>query len=421
MQRATIAAIIAFSVLIQAGGAASEVSAGVGRRDEAGDVDGAEAGALRLAIEDLIATFGQGYPRGREYLARLGRVDAAGFAQLQREALVDNPLVSGQPLLFVVRGLDTVGTHEYMLAHAFRGRGGALKLLDVKTGRTRTIVSTSDGIVRTPCVHFDGRRVAFAMSRGREDNFNIFEIDAVWAAEDGAGERAMKQLTFASDVSDVDPIYMPDGSIAFASTREIKYVPCDTQIVPQMFRMAGDGSDIRQITRSTAHENQLSLMPDGRILYSRWDYVDRNFGDGHGFWVANPDGTNPALIWGNNTTHPSAGWFARSLAETGRLLCILGTHHGSLGGGVSDPRSAKGDRGQRVCRADMAGGGEEPLCAGGRLPAGKRGQLLGAAGGPGVVGGGQTAVERRLEYADASTRRQPWQRSAVVQYALAAQ
>jgi len=106
--------------------------------------------------------------------------------------------------------------------------------------------------------------------------------------------------------------------------------------------MAADGSNIHQITRSTAHENQLSLMPDGRILYSRWDYVDRNFGDGHGFWVTNPDGTNQALVWGNNTTHPSAGWLARCIPGTGRLLCILGTHHDSLGGAMAilNPRAA---------------------------------------------------------------------------------
>ncbi|MFV2070415.1 MAG: hypothetical protein ACC645_25905, partial [Pirellulales bacterium] len=32
---------------------------------------GARLESLRLAIEDLIATFGQQYPQGREYLARL--------------------------------------------------------------------------------------------------------------------------------------------------------------------------------------------------------------------------------------------------------------------------------------------------------------------------------------------------------------
>jgi hypothetical protein len=106
--------------------------------------------------------------------------------------------------------------------------------------------------------------------------------------------------------------------------------------------MTGSGANIHQITRSLVHENQVSVMPDGRILYSRWDYVDRNFADGHGFWVANPDGTNQAIIWGNNTAHPSAGWNARVIPETNRLVCILGTHHGSLGGAMAvlDPGRA---------------------------------------------------------------------------------
>jgi len=295
-----------------------------------------------MAVEDLIGTFGDRYPGGPAYLRQLGDVDADGFGALQHEALAANPLVAERPLLFVARAPDTTGTHLYMEPHAYRARGSELKLLDLKTGRTRTLLATEEGIIRGPCVHFDGRRILVAKSEGPHDNFHIFELELESAGTSAEAECDVTQLTDAADVSDVDPIYLPDGSIVFASTREIKYVPCDTQTVPQMFRMAADGSNVHQITRSTAHENQLSLMPDGRILYSRWDYVDRNFGDGHGFWVANPDGTNPALIWGNNTTHPSTGWFARCIPESGRLLCILGTHHGSLGGAMAvlDPRTA---------------------------------------------------------------------------------
>jgi hypothetical protein len=295
----------------------------------------AKVESLRLAIEDLIQNFGDDYPGGQAYLTRLRSIDEEDFTKLQREALIANPLVSGQLLLYVVRALDEVGTHTYLEPNVFRGYGAALKVIDLSSGQTRTIVETEDGIIRNPCVHFDGRRVLFSMSRSVDENFNIFEVD--WKSPEN-----LKQLTNASDVSDVDPIYMVDDSIVFASSRDLKYVPCDTMLVPQLFRMSADGSNVHQITRSTAHENQVSLMPDGRILYSRWDYVDRNFGDGHGFWVTNPDGTNQALIWGNNTTHPSAGWFARFIPGTGRLLCILGTHHDSLGGALAilDPRRA---------------------------------------------------------------------------------
>ena len=303
------------------------------------------------AVANLVESQGNRYPNGPGYLmraremmaaAQAGRIDTNAFFALQHEALTANLLVSATPILFVVLAPDDVGTHEYMRPSGYGRKGSALKLLDPVSGRTRTLLSTATGIIRRPDVHFDGRRVVFSMSKDPGDNFHIYETEVDPAHPFAGGELPVKQLTFAPDVYDVDPIYLSDDSIAFASTRDIKYVPCDTMIVPQLFRMGRDGANIHQITRSTAHENQISLMPDGRILYSRWDYVDRNFGDGHGFWVANPDGCNQAIIWGNNKAHPAAVWTSRMIPGTSRLLCILGTHHGSLGGALAiiDPQIA---------------------------------------------------------------------------------
>lgn len=305
-----------------------------------------EVMSLVNAVEDLIGTYGGDYANGDKYLAQAkamaaeistsnSKVTAQAFKQLQHRALTANPLLTAQPILYTVHALDKYGTHIYMRPHTYVKQGGELKVLDTATGRMRTLLSAPAGIIRRPCVSFDGKRVVFAMSKNLEDNFHIYEIEVDPKAIFNDGELTAKQLTFAPDVSDVDPIYLPDGSIAFVSTRDIKYVPCDTQIVSQLFRMDSDGANIHQITRSTSHENELSVMPDGRILYSRWDYVDRNFGDGHGFWVTNPDGTNQAIIWGNNTAHPSAGWSARFIPGTGKLLCVLGTHHGTMGGALA--------------------------------------------------------------------------------------
>ena len=307
----------------------------------AGGVPPERVAGLRSVVKDLISTFGKRYPDGTQFLARLEKADDKGFAKLRREVLLANPLIGEHPILFVVRHADRDGTHEYLGGHTFRGNGSALKLLDVKTGKTTTLVENRDGVIRSPCVHFDGKRILFSMNRKRS-NFHIYEIDTSAAGKLISGEYKVKQLTSAPDVSDVDPVYLPDGNIVFASSRERKWVPCATQLVPQLFRMTGTGANIHQITRSIVHENQVSVMPDGRLLYSRWDYVDRNFADGHGFWVVNPDGTNQAIIWGNNTAHPSAGWNARAIGGTNRFVCILGTHHGSLGGALAvlDPAKA---------------------------------------------------------------------------------
>ncbi len=142
---------------------------------------------------------------------------------------------------------------------------------------------------------------------------------------DGGG---MRRLTSAAGVSDIDPVYLPDGCIAFSSTREPKYCMCNRHIMANLFRMERDGANIHQIGRSTLFEGHGSVMPDGRILYDRWEYIDRNFGDAQALWTVNPDGTNHALFWGNNTPSPGGVIDARIVpGGKGRALCVFGSCH----------------------------------------------------------------------------------------------
>ncbi|MCL2104888.1 MAG: hypothetical protein FWH21_07545, partial [Kiritimatiellaeota bacterium] len=143
------------------------------------------------------------------------------------------------------------------------------------------------------------------------------------------------QLTSAKEVSDIDPVWLPDGDILFSSSREPKYCMCNRHIMCNLYRMKDDGANIHQIGKSTLFEGHASVMPDGRILYDRWEYVDRNFGDAQGLWVCNPDGTGHALYWGNNTTSPGAVIDARTLSQSHLCIAVLGSCHdrpwGALG------------------------------------------------------------------------------------------
>jgi hypothetical protein len=163
------------------------------------------------------------------------------------------------------------------------------------------------------------------MRREAKDNFHIFEMNA-----DGSG---LKQLTVRADAVDMDPAYLPDGRIVFSSTRDQKYCGCNQHIQANLFAMNADGTNIRQLGRNTLYESRPSVLPDGRILYDRWEYVDRHFGPSFGLWTMQPDGRAPTLFYGNNAWSPGAIFDARALpkAEGGfyadRVVCTFGACH----------------------------------------------------------------------------------------------
>ncbi|MCH8922083.1 MAG: PD40 domain-containing protein [Planctomycetes bacterium] len=155
---------------------------------------------------------------------RIEKTGAAGvlrseLADLRREALLANPLLRDRPILFVVRSQYKPDHHN-----------------------TATMFQTGE-------INADGSK--------------------------------LRQITFGEGLSDIDPIYLPDGKIVFSSTRA-KYCQCNRHIMCNLFLTDADGKNIEQIGHSTLHEGHASLLRDGRVIYDRWEYVDRNFGDAQG-------------------------------------------------------------------------------------------------------------------------------------------
>jgi len=230
--------------------------------------------------------------------------------------------------------IDTLFHTDEANTRDFEG-GGALKLIDFGDGgRTRTLLDVPEGIARDPEVHFSARTIVFSLRRHAAEDWHVWEIGS-----DGTG---LRQLTRAAGVCDFDPLYLPDDTILFSSTREPKYNQCSQDIAANLYRMDGDGANIHQLDRNNLFDNQASLLDDGRILYARWEYVDRNFGDAHGLWTAAPDGTNHAIYWGNNTAVPGAAYTARQIPGTGQVVCIFGPHHDHLWGAMAVIDRARG-------------------------------------------------------------------------------
>ena len=307
--------------------------------------------AMREAITFLQATYGARYPRGAEFLSRLADMektpDAAALAALQKEALIANPLVSGQPILFATHhqyasdhhNTETVFQTGEINADKFKG-GGALRVIDfAKGGEERTLVDLgNEGVTRDPEVSFDGSKVLFAMRRSVKEDYHIYEVKA-----DGSD---LKQLTSAPGVFDINPFYLPDNAIAFTSSREPKYCMCNRHIMGNLYRMEADGANIVEIGKNTLWEGHGSLLPDGRILYDRWEYVDRNFGDAQGLWTMNPDGTSHALYYKNNTGSPGAAIEGRNVPGTSLVICTFSSCHDRPWGAIALLDRSKGVEGR---------------------------------------------------------------------------
>lgn len=269
--------------------------------------------------------------------AKFAADDAKEVSEAVREKFVrNNPLVNSSLILYVARpqypndhhNTATIFQCGEVNAKSYDGLHGTLKVLDAKTDRCKVLFDPgAEGMVRDVELASDGERIVFAMRRNAADSYHIFtarlanpnSFDSIELVD-------LKQLTRNRDVNDIDPVFLPDGGIAFSSTREPKYCMCNRHIMCNLYRMDIDGANILQIGRSTLFEGHSSLLADGRILYDRWEYVDRNFGDAQGLWTCNPDGTAHAIYWGNNTTSPGGVIDARELSE-GKVIATLSSCH----------------------------------------------------------------------------------------------
>ena len=259
-----------------------------------------------------------------------------GLCVFCSQSLAVNPLVGAQPIIFVVRPqypVDHHNTATMFVTDEINTKsyhpGGIIRTIDFAKGRmVKTIFDAGQtGGIRDIDVSYNGRKILFSMRKSIDDDYHIYEI--------GADGEDLHQLTSMAGVADFDPVYMPDGSIVFSSTREPKYCGCNRHIMGNLFKMDSDGANIHQIAKSTLHEGHASVMNDGRILYDRWEYIDRNFGDAQGLWTINPDGTNQSVYWGNNTSSPGGVIDARQIPGTQRVVCTFTSCHDRPWGAIA--------------------------------------------------------------------------------------
>ncbi len=158
--------------------------------------------------------------------------------------------------------------------------GGSLRVLNLTTGKVRTLLDDPNGSVRDPVVHYDGKKILFSYLRAGAEHYNLFEINA-----DGSG---LRQIT-SGPYDDVEACYLPDGDIAFCSTRCMRYVQCWLTHVATVHRCGPNGENIRMLSANVEQDNEPWVLHNGQLAYTRWEYVDREQVTYHHLWTMNPD------------------------------------------------------------------------------------------------------------------------------------
>ncbi|MFW5864397.1 MAG: hypothetical protein ACOCVT_02990 [bacterium] len=199
------------------------------------------------------------------------------------------------------------------------GDGAQLVRHNLRTGEQFVILDDPKGDIRDPYVEYEGESILFSYRPGDEKHFHLYRI-----RPDGTG---LTQLT-DGDYDDIEPILMPNNEIMFCSTRSLRWVPCWHTQVATIYRADADGSNIRVASINVETDNTPWVMPDGQILYTRWEYVDRDQNlSYHHLWVFRPDGTGVMTYFGNQFS----GMLlidAKPIPGSDRVVCTSAPGHG---------------------------------------------------------------------------------------------
>jgi len=296
-----------------------------------------------------------------------------------------SPLLDFDKLVFIKR---VPGSYPHMSDQHYgwwsRPGGGLWILEGLRSDQPvarQTPVALPEGSLFTPELSYDGTKVLFAHcayhdgvaanpDKMHKENlpedafYHIFEVNI-----DGTG---LQQLTFGR-YDDFDPRYLPSGDIVFLSTRRGTFLECgqstamatltsgalpDSYVrcggdpyrpvaVYTLHVMNADGGDMRTISPFENFEWTPSVTSDGRIIYARWDYVDRSNMPFMSLWSTSPDGMNTQIVYGNFTRDPHCVFEAKSIPGSDKLMFTGSAHHAMTGGSIVllDPRKGMDDEG----------------------------------------------------------------------------
>lgn len=204
--------------------------------------------------------------------------------------------------------------------------GTKLYHLDIAAKKFTVLIEDKKGGTRDPQLSYDGKKILFSFRKDGSEYYHLYEASYNHPSGSAPSVSALRELT-TGPWDDIEPSYLPDGGIVFVSSRGKRWVNCWLTQVAILHRCDSDGRNIRPISSNNEHDNTPWPLPDGRILYTRWEYVDRSQVHYHHLWIVNPDGTGHMTYFGN--MHPGLVMIdAKPIPGTDKVIASFSPGHG---------------------------------------------------------------------------------------------
>ena len=339
--------------------------------------------AARLAVDDLAQDPSYDAPRHRAAVEALaakrtwvldhlnptneeGRAEAVALVQGFRRALLANPRLDCDRILCVRRRLENPiwpkaekpGGSDY--PYTKRGLSRKLGLLGLnahnhmdlnRTGFTNDIAVISDlrgtpsftslyqprdtSIVRDLDLDFDASRILFTSYRGTNNLLGVYEIK-VEGGEKISVDRTQSPVLVSPakhlDVQWWDACYLPNrDQIILLGTGAYQFLPCEDGNFPMcvLYRMDRKTGETIQLTFEQDSDYTPTVLNDGRVCYTRWEYSDLQHYFSRELMTMNPDGVGQLALYGSGSYFPTFFCGTRSIpGDPHRLVMMAGGHHG---------------------------------------------------------------------------------------------
>ncbi len=248
-----------------------------------------------------------------------------------RELALSNPLLDFEKILVVRRGDGNLGLPANWQSNSCLGKTGYDNDLAVMTnwrhgGKFTTLFRPDGGrFIGDVDLHFDGSRVLFS-SPDANGVWSVFELAVA------GGQPRKLPLIGDRDVENYDACYLPDGNILFTSTAPMIGVPCvrGSSKVTNLYLLETRSGNIRRLTFDQDHDWCPTVLPDGHVMYLRWEYSGLPHSNSRILFQMNPDGTGQMALYGSNSYWPNSVFYARPVpGHPTKIAGIVTGHHGT--------------------------------------------------------------------------------------------